>query len=306
MKSLTPEYLSTLWRIRLKDAKNTIQATTQHTFQSSEGMKDGIFKTVPHQCLYEHLGNDYLSKFCSDTFISKLPSIRGNQYIQLFVNRGNFNQSDPMQSRSHAPQAIDRFFHEVGLHSEMLTDNAPEFVEGEWRNLCLKYYIKQRFTEPHTPWQNPAELEGGIVKRKLRTLMKLTNTPARLWDYARQYVAELRSLTAMKHTYQDRSIPFEKICGYTPDISKFILFSWHEFVWYFTTQDSQRNQLGRWLGPAINLGQGLAYNILTINTKIIVQSTVISQSTAEKSYPAIITEMKIFDISIDELVGNTS
>ena len=170
MKSLTPEYLSTLWRIRLKDAKNTIQATTQHTFQSSEGMKDGIFKTVPHQCLYEHLGNDYLSKFCSDTFISKLPSIRGNQYVQSFVNRGNFNQSYPMQSRSHAPHALDRFFHEVGLPSEMLIDNAPEFVEGEWYNLCLKYYVKQRFTEPHTPWQNPAKLEGGKGKTQITYL----------------------------------------------------------------------------------------------------------------------------------------
>ena len=83
-----------------------------------------------------------------------------------------------MQSRSHAPQPLDRFFHEVGLPSEMLTDNAPEFVEGEWRNLCPKYYSKQRFTEPHTPWQNPAKLEGGIVKRKLCTLIKLINTSA--------------------------------------------------------------------------------------------------------------------------------
>ena len=77
------------------------------------------------------MGNDYLSKFCSDTFISKIPSLRGNTYVQLFVNRGNFNQSYPMQSRSHAPQALDRFFHEVGLPLEMLTDNAPEFLEGE-------------------------------------------------------------------------------------------------------------------------------------------------------------------------------
>ena len=110
----------------------------------------------------------------------------------------------------------------------------------------------------------------------------------------------------MKHMYLDGSTPFEKVCGYTPDISEFILFSWYEFLWYFTTQDSQRNQLGCWLGPAINLGQGLAYNVLTINAKIIVQSTVTSLSTAEKSYPAILTEKKIFDDSIDKLIGNTS
>ena len=62
-------------------------------------------------------------------------------------------------------------------------------------------------------------------------------------------------------------------------------------MWYFTAQNSQQNQLGYWLGPAINLGQGLAYNVLAINAKIIVQSTVTSLSTAEKSYPAIITKL---------------
>ena len=110
----------------------------------------------------------------------------------------------------------------------------------------------------------------------------------------------------MRHMHLDGSKPFEKICGYTPDISEFILFSWYEFVWYFTTQNSQRNQLGRWLGPVINLGQGLAYNVLTINAKINVRSTVTSLSAAEKSYPAIIAEMKTFDDSIDKLIGDTS
>ena len=194
----------------------------------------------------------------------------------------------------------------MGLPSEILTDNAPEFVEWEWRNLCLKYYVKQRFTEPHTPWQNPAKLEGGIVKRNLCTLMKLTNTPACLWDCAWQYVAELRSFTTMKRMYLDRSTPFEEVCGYTPEISEFILFSWYKFVWYFMTQNSQQNQLGRWLGPAIKLGQGHAYIVLTANAKVIVQSTVTSLSTAENFYPAIITEMQTFDDSIDKLIRNTS
>ena len=52
--------------------------------------------------------------------------------------------------------------------------------------------------------------------------MKLTNTPVCLWDYAWQYIAELRSLTAMKYMYLDGSTPFEKVCGYMPYISEFI------------------------------------------------------------------------------------
>jgi len=305
-KDLTPAYLSNLWKITLNDAKDTIRATTQRTIRQSEGMKNRRFKTVPHQRLYKQLGNDYLSKFCSDTFESKIPSLRGNRYVQLFVNRANFTRSYPMISRSHAPQALDRFFHEVGLPSELLTDNAPEFVEGEWRNMCLKYYVKQHFTEPYTPWQNPAELQGGILKRKLRTLMKLSGTPIRLWDYAWQYVSEIRSVTAMKHMYLDGVTPLEKVCGYTPDISEFILFSWYEFVWYFTPHDIQRNQLGRWLGPATNLGQGLAYNVLTIHGKVVVRSTVTSLSSSEKSNPTVMKEMKQFDETVDSIIGNNS
>ena len=305
-KDLTPAYLCNLWNITLNDARDTIRATTQRTIRQSEGMKTRRFKTVPHQRLYKNLGNSYLSKFCSDTFKGKIPSLRGNKYVQLFVNRANFTRSYPMISRSHAPQALDRFFHEVGLPSEMLTDNAPEFVEGEWRNMCLKYYVKQKFTEPYTPWQNPAELQGGILKRKLRTLMKLTSTPVQLWDYAWQYVSEIRSVTAMKHMYLDGMTPLEKVCGYTPDISEFILFSWYEIVWYFTPHDSQRNQLGRWLGPATNLGQGLAYNVLTIHGKVVVRSTVTTLSSTEKTSPTVIKEMKQFDDTVGSILGNIS
>ena len=47
--------------LHLRMLKNTIQATTQRTIRTSEGMNARRFKTVPHQCLYKHLGNDYLS-----------------------------------------------------------------------------------------------------------------------------------------------------------------------------------------------------------------------------------------------------
>ena len=47
--------------------------------------------------------------------------------------------------------------------------------------------ICQLTTEPNSPWQNHSELVGGIVKRKVRNLMKSTNTPVVLWDYCWEY-----------------------------------------------------------------------------------------------------------------------
>jgi len=198
-KTLSPEHLSRIWNITLKDAKRTIRATTQHAIRTNEGIKSKRLRTMPRQQLYKQISNTCTGKFASDTFLSNVTSLRGNKCVQLFTNRANFSKSYPMPARSSAPKALDRFLHEIGVPPELLTDNAPELVEGEWAKLCRRHNIKQKFTEPYSPWQNPAELEGGIIKRKIRRLMKLTLTPIRLWDYAWDYVSSIRALTDMRH-----------------------------------------------------------------------------------------------------------
>lgn len=211
-----------------------------------------------------------------------------------------------MRDRSSTPKSLDRFFHEVGVPCEMLTDNAPELVQGEWSKMCSRHYVKQKFTEPYSPWQNQSELERGIIKRKLRRLMKATATPIGLWDYAWKFVSEIRYLTATNHMYLDRRTPYEKVCGYTPNITEYILFHWYDWVWYYTVHDISKLELGRWLGPAINICQGLAFYVLTSEAKVIVRSTVSSLSQLEKKNEPIIKLMKDFDSNIDVLIGNFS
>jgi len=201
-----------------------------------------------------------------------------------------------MPTRSSAPKALDRFLHEVGVPPELLTDNAPELVAGEWSKLCKRYNVKQRATEPYSPWQNPAELEGGIIKRKLRRIMKMTLTPIRLWDYAWEYVSSIRALTAMRHFYLDDVTPAEKVYGYTPNITEYISFSWYEWIWF----------LGRWLGPATNLGQGMAFYVLTDESKVIVRSTVSTITIDEKNTESIKRQMKEFEIKVENEIGNYS
>ena len=305
-KQLTPEYLSRLWNITLKDAQLTIQATTQNSIRSNEGIRSKRLKTLPHQKLYRQLSNEYLGKFASDTFFSNVVSLRGNSCVQLFVNRGNFCKSYPMQKKSQAHRALDRFFHEVGVPSELLTDNASEITVGKWGKLCNRHYVKQKLTEPYSPWQNPTELAGGIIKRKMRRMMKLTNTPIRLWDYAWEYVSELRCLTAMKHIYLDGSTPLQKVMGYTPNITEYVLFGWYEWIWYHSVTDVNRTLLGRWLGPASNIGQGMAFYVLTGEAKVIVRSTVSSLSTDEKNSDSVKKQMTKFNENIENSIGNYS
>ena len=130
-KSVTAEQLASLWNISLQDAKATIQGTTQDYFRQIEGKLSRRVKTRAHQRQYRQLGG-YLGNFCSDTFHSKIPSLRGNQYVQLFCNRGNFVFSCPMKLKSHAHNALDHFLHEVGIPVEMLADGALELTKSDW------------------------------------------------------------------------------------------------------------------------------------------------------------------------------
>ena len=67
--------------------------------------------------------------------------------------------------------------------------------------MCRKHKIYQVTTDPHSPWQNPAEKNGGLIQRKVKHLMRDTNTPVVLWDYCWEYAAVLQSLVAVDNIY---------------------------------------------------------------------------------------------------------
>ena len=187
-KSTTPESLARLWRIDLPTAKRTMEATTQgHIQVPSTDLIDRQYKTRVHQKQYCQLGG-YLGQFSSDIFTSNTTSIRGNNYFTLFANRCNFVSGSAMDKKSKAPDALDRFLHEVGIPTELTTDGGKELNLGRWGELCQRYTIPQKLTESYSLWQNYTEHAGGIIKQKVCHLMRQTNTFLRLWDYCWEYV----------------------------------------------------------------------------------------------------------------------
>ena len=86
---------------------------------------------------------------------------------------------------------------------------------------------------------------GGIVKRKLRRMMMSTGSLIRLWDYCWDYICTIISHTASGQLLLDGSTPYEKVHGYTPDISELTSFHWYEWVWYHEPNDPDKFQLGR-------------------------------------------------------------
>lgn len=302
-RSMSPSDLSKLWGIGLQNSKRTLDNTTQDYMRILEGPINRRVKTSAHQRQYNQLGG-YLSNFCSDTFKANCLSLRGNLYSQLFCNRGNYTKCYHMKEKSHAHHALDSFLHEVGIPTELHTDGAKELTLGQWGKTCRRHRIHMRTTEPHSPWQNPAEVAGGIIKRRVRRLMKYTNTPVVLWDYCWKYACAIRSLTAVDNMYLDGSTPFAPIHGYNPDISEYITFAWFDWVYYHDPKDPDKQLLGRWLGPAHDTGQGLAYYILTSAGKVKIRSTVSPISLPKQSEPDIALLMQKFTDQVDSIIGN--
>lgn len=197
---------------------------------------------MAHQCAYKVLG-EYLSTFASNTFMSNVISTRGNKYFQLFYNRGNFVTENTIPKKRHARMSLDRVIRDIGIISELLTDGPKEIHLGEWGKTCRRYRIYQQLTGPHSSWQNPTELHGGIIKRRVKRTMRKTNTPLRLWDYSWEYECAIRYLTATYHIKLDGVTPFEKIHGYTPNIAEYLQHKWFEWVWYYNPADPNKKNL---------------------------------------------------------------
>ena len=301
---IDPVKLSRLWDINLDDAKRTILATEQHHVSVPHGQLTR-HRRAGHGRREHRSLSGHLSRFCSDTFKSSIKSLRGNTYIQLFSNRGNFVKCYPMQHKFEAPEALHRFIDEVGIPSEILTDGAPELKYAGWKKLCQRYRIKQLQTEPESPWQNPAELAGGIMKRRVRRILKQTSAPIRLWDYCWEHMANLRNITASDHRLLDDVTPYQKIYGSSPNISEFLQFKWFAWVWYYDTNDLLKESLGRYLGSAQNCGEGYTSHILTKHGKVIVRSTLRPVTQEELNSDVFKQTAHSFTAEMESKIGNT-
>ena len=298
-------HLSKLWGIGIKAAERTIESTTQLSRRDIIGNISRRDRTKVHQRRYRQL-DGYLGRFSSDTFFSKCKSLRGNNCFQLFTNRASFTKAYPMESKGDAGYALNRFIHEVGVPTEMHTDGSKEQGLGRWKRTCQKHSIYRTWSEPYSPWQNLAEKAGGIIKSRCRDMMRRTNTPVVLWDYCIEYNSDLRSLTASNNVELAGRTPFEKVMGYTPDISEQVEFEWYQWVWYNDPVAQDRTKLGRWLGPAHNAGQGLAYYTLTQTGEVVMRSTVIPLANDEHTKPTIKERQEKFTEDIEKVIGNYS
>jgi hypothetical protein len=149
---------------------------------------------------------------------------------------------------------------------------------GRWRALRESVGgVSQTTTEPGSPWQNRAKGEIREVKKQTFCIMSRTKASKRLWDFAANYVCDIRCKTARPLWKLMGRTPWEMVTGDTPDISKWIEFDWYQPVWYHEPGDFPNNdkeRVGRWLGISHRIGQALCYWILPVSGEPIARTTV--------------------------------
>ena len=149
---------------------------------------------------------------------------------QNFTNKVDYTKINPVASKSKCHEALIFFVHNVGIPSEKHPDDAKEVKLGDFKKKMNKFGIFNTMTEPYSQWQNYAKDSIGIIKKWARYFMQLTETPIRLIDRALQYAIELRTITLSTLLGAKGRTPFEIVHGHSPDLSKYVMFSWYDHV----------------------------------------------------------------------------
>ena len=275
----------------------TLQATTKLATQS---------KRVP---LRAHLKtrNPVLSctklmePWATDTVFFDVTSYEGYNCAQVFVGTKSMRiLAYGMKQESDGPDALLDMFWNIGVPLSMRRDNSKMQASHVWNSIMRDYHVKDEYTEPHHPQQNPAERRHGVIKDKMKRIFSETKCNPRAWFRLYCHVCDIMNHTAYKSI--NWRTPIEESTGETPNISGLLdYFFWDTIIYYDPPSEGEKK--GRWLGRAQNYGDTLCHWILTENTEqLIVCGTVCTLTDKEQKFIEELKETGTFPLieTLDE------
>ena len=169
-----------------------------------------------------------------------------------------------MRSKSNFPEVYRDFIREHGCPSALRRDNAKEEQSEEIMKIHRELFIKDQFTEPYNPQQNPVELRAiKYLKEHSHTLLDGTGAPESCWFLAIKYIADVHNISA-DPTLKNQ-VPITVRTGVTKDISVWLHFSFWQPVLYLDHEETwpaSKERTGRWVSVTENIGEQLTYWIL--------------------------------------------
>jgi hypothetical protein len=214
----------------------------------------------------------------TDTYFANVRAIGGATCAQVFYGvKSHMINVFGMKSESEMPEAYVDFIREEGAPSILRRDNSQIQSGTRTTKINRQHFIKDQFTEPGHPQQNPAELRAvKFIKDHSQVLLDRTGAPENCWLLACEYITDVHNLCADESlNYQ---IPRELRHGGLQDISAFLEYRFYEPILYLdsdTSFPSSKEKPGWWVGVASNVGDALTFKVLTEDSNKVIHRSVL-------------------------------
>jgi hypothetical protein len=191
-----------------------------------------------------------------------------------------------MKTESEFADVYSDFIRKYGIPSALRRDNAKSEMSQSVKDIHRDLIIADQWTEPHSPWQNPAELNGvKYLKSHAQVLLDRTGAPDNLWFQAQDYVAHVHNLSANRQLNWKE--PEQVSRGErTTDIPHILMFYWFEPVLYLDLVSKfpeTTERPGYFVGFAYNVGDALTFKILKNDLVTVLHRSVV-RSAADASH----------------------
>jgi hypothetical protein len=115
----------------------------------------------------------------TDTNFSSTKSIEGFYCAQVFFGMTSKTlYVAGMKTESEFPDGYLHFIRQHGIPSALRRDNAKSVMSQRVCQIHRDLVIADQWTEPYSPWQNPAELNGvKYLKSHAQVLLDRTGAP---------------------------------------------------------------------------------------------------------------------------------
>ena len=214
-----------------------------------------------------------------DTYFSSVTGADGSNCSQVLVGLASrMINVYPMPSKAsgHIYKAYQDFMRYEGVPECLHHDLAPEQKVDDIINLNRDIQVRDSYSEAGYPNQNPAESLGvKVIKKGAEVMMDCTGIDEKYWPWVHKYIADVNNHCATP--FLNWEVPITKRHGYIPDISPLLQYQLNEKIYYKVDEKCPNSQekAGYWMGISHTVGDILTYDILTDDTKNIIQQSVL-------------------------------
>jgi transposase InsO family protein len=153
---LSPDLLCKNWCIGRTLGERPLQATTQLRVKTvaSPSMKRR-WPTGDRPLRYRQLDHGVYH----DTMHSKIMSLQGHKCCEIYVTNVGWSRTFTTKTVSDVHETLDHFLGRYGIPEALISDGAMAYTGGDFKKKAKQAGIFCKLTDPHSPWQNAAELE---------------------------------------------------------------------------------------------------------------------------------------------------